>query len=189
MRYHSNYNSKIHRTSRVEAGTSIINSTMGKYSFCGYECEILNCTIGSFTSIANNVKIGSDSHPVNWVSTSSVFYNSPDSIKKKFSSHRKPESKPTVIGHDVWIGANAMIKEGVNIGTGAVIGMGSVVVKDVEPYSIVVGAPAKNIRKRFDENTIEKLLKTEWWSFDDNKLAIYAQYFRDPAEFILRLEE
>ena len=182
-------NSLIHKTSKVEAGSQIVNTKMDRHSFCGYECEITNCEIGSFTSIANGVVIGGGMHPVDWVSMSPVFYQGRDSVKAKFSEHKRLPVKRTVIGHDVWIGRNAIIKQGVTIGTGAVIGMGSVVTKDVQPYSIVVGSPARPIRMRFDEMTINDLLKSQWWLFNDSELAEFAKYFVEPQVFINKYKE
>lgn len=177
-------NSKIHKTSKIESGCNIINSTFDRHSFCGYDCEIINAEIGAFCSIANNVVIGGGRHPMEWVSTSPVFYSGRDSVKAKFSVHERIAEKKTMIGHDVWIGNNALIKQGVSIGSGSVIGMGSVVTKDIEPYSIVAGCPAKLIRKRFDENTILNLLALEWWHFNDHDLEKFAPYFTIPADFI-----
>ena len=176
--------STIHRTSKVESGSSFINSEMGKHSFCGYDCDISNATIGAFCSIANGVVIGGGMHPINWVGTSPVFYEGRDSVKAKFSKHKREKIKNTTIGHDVWIGQNVIIKQGINIGTGSIIGMGSIVTKDIPPYSIYAGNPAKLIRERFDKKTIDKLLKIEWWNFDDKKLMKYAQYFTNPDKFI-----
>ena len=182
-------NSTIHRTSKVESGSSFINSEMGKHSFCGYDCDISNATIGSFCSIANGVVIGGGMHPINWVGTSPVFYEGRDSVKAKFSKHKREKIKNTTIGHDVWIGQNVIIKQGINIGTGSIIGMGSIVTKDIPPYSIYAGNPAKLIRERFDKKTIDKLLKIEWWNFDDAKLMNYAQYFTNPDKFIGKFDQ
>ena len=184
LKYKSIVNSKIHRTAKVEAGCSFVNSRMDKYSFCGYDCEILNCNIGSFCSIANGVIIGGEEHPLDWISTSPVFYEGRDSVIKKFFNHKRVATKQTIICHDVWIGQNAMIKQGVTIGIGAVVGMGSIVTKDVEPYSIVAGSPAKIIRKRFDDKLISSLLKSEWWEYSEKDLNQYAIYFTNPAEFM-----
>jgi len=157
---------------------------MGKHSFCGYDCDISNTEIGFFCSIANNVIIGGGMHPVDWVGTSPAFYEGRDSIKAKFSKHERKNIKKTLIGHDVWIGQSVIIKQGICIGTGAVIGMGSIVTKDVPPYTVYAGNPAKLIKERFDKNTAEKLLKIEWWNFDDKKLKKYAKYFTNPDQFI-----
>jgi acetyltransferase-like isoleucine patch superfamily enzyme len=157
---------------------------MNKYSFCGYDCEIINSEIGSFCSIADNVTIGGAMHPVQWVSMSPVFYKGRDSVKKKYSEHERDLDKRTIIGHDVWIGKNALIKQGVHIGTGAVIGMGSVVTKNIPQYEIWAGNPAKFIRKRFDDSIINTLLEIKWWEWDENKLAKEAVCFNDIEIFI-----
>lgn len=180
-------NSKIHPTSKIESGSNIVNVIMDKYSFCGYNCEIINAEIGSFCSIANNVIIGGAMHPMDWVSTSPVFYEGRDSVKKKYSKHKREEGKITIIEHDVWIGQYAQIKQGVRIGTGAVIGMGSILTKDVEPYSIVAGNPAKLIRKRFNDNVIDDLLNSHWWKFEDAELNKLSRYIKNPEEFINNL--
>ena len=181
-------NSRIDKTSKVEAGSSIVNVTMDKYSFCGYECEITNCSIGSFCSIADKVIIGGSFHPMNWVSTSPVFYYGKDSVEKKFSEFKKDDVKRTYIGHDVWIGNYVLVKQGVKIGNGAVIGMGSVVTKDVPPYEVWAGNPAKCIRKRFDNDIIQRLLTSEWWNLDEDVLEKAAKYIQEPKEFLDYIE-
>lgn len=182
-------NSHIHPTSKIESGSSVVNSTFDKHSFCGYDCEIVNANIGSFCSIASNVKIGGAMHPINWVGMSPVFYDGKDSVKAKFSNHLRDPDETVTIGNDIWIGQNVLIKQGLTIGTGAVIGMGSVVTKDVGPYEIVGGNPAKLIRKRFDDNLISELLNSKWWDFEDSKLTQYAQYFTDPKEFLKQINK
>lgn len=181
-------NSVIDKTSKVEAGSEVVNSIMGKHSFCGYFCELINVEIGSFCSIANHVIVGGGMHPLEWVSTSPVFYEGKDSVKAKFSEHKRNEPLKTIIEHDVWIGERTIIKQGVRIGTGAVVGMGSVVTKDVDPYSIVAGCPAKEIRKRFDVDTTSLLLESKWWEFSDEKLVEYAKFFHDPSVFIKKFK-
>ncbi len=182
-------NSMIHPTSKVESGSLIVNSTMGKHSFCGYDCEISNCEIGSFCSIANGVIIGGGAYPINWVGTSPVFYEGRDSVKAKFSTFSRISPLVTHISHDVWIGQNVLIKQGVSIGTGAVIGMGSVVTKDVEPYSIVAGNPAKLIRMRFEESLASRLLASKWWEIEENQLKKLASNIKHPEEFLKSLNK
>lgn len=181
-------NSKIHKTSKVEAGSHIVNSTFDRHSFCGYDCEIVNCEVGAFCSIANNVVIGGGMHPMDWVSMSPVFYAGRDSVTAKFSTHERDKDKRTVIGNDVWIGEKVLIKQGVRIGHGTVIGMGSVVTKDVGDYAIVAGTPAKEIRKRFNHDIAQRLLAIKWWEFSDEKLHEFAPYFTKPLEFIKAVE-
>lgn len=89
-------NSYIDATSKVESGSQFVNSRMNKYSFCGYDCQIVNCRIGMFCSIADNVKIGGARHPIEWVSTSPVFYSGRDSVKKKFSTFDRDEDKKLI---------------------------------------------------------------------------------------------
>lgn len=180
--------SKIHKTSVIESGSNVVNSIFDKYSFCGYDCEIVNCKIGAFVSIANNVVIGGAMHPMKWVSMSPVFYSGKDSIKKKFSTFKREEDKMTIIGHDVWIGQYSLIKQGCIIGNGAVIGMGSVVTKDVPPYAIVAGNPAKLIRYRFTPNVIERLESSRWWSLEDSIILKLAKNIQKPELFLKELE-
>lgn len=185
LRLRSILNSKIHKTSGVASGTQVINSSMGKCSFCGYDCSIVNTDIGSFCSIACNCEIGGASHTLDWLSTSPVFNKHKEQIKTKYSYHDyNPLSGRTTIGNDVWIGAKVLIKSGVTVGHGAVIGMGSVVTKDVPPYEIWAGNPAKFIRKRFDDDTINDLLQIKWWDFEDGKLKKHAVYSNQVSAFI-----
>ena len=181
--------STIHQSSKIEAGCQVINVEMGKHSFCGYDCTLINCKIGSFCSLADNISVGLASHPVSWISTSPAFIERKDSIKMKYSKHPYEASCETIIGNDVWIGKGAYIKAGIKIGNGAVIGMGSVVTKDVPDYAIVAGVPAKIIRMRFDENQIKRLSKIQWWNWEDEKLLKYAPFFTDVEEFLERIEE
>ncbi len=181
--------SKIHTTSKVCSGSQLVNVTMGKHSDIGYDCTIINTHIGSFCSLGANIIIGGLSHSIDWVSTSPVFNENIDHLKQKFSHHKFNLFVETHIGHDVWIANNAQIKAGIKIGNGAVIGMGSVVVKDVGPYEIWAGNPARLIRKRFDDETIHQLLETDWYNWSDDKIKKYAPYFNDVPLFIKKINE
>lgn len=174
--------------SKIEPGSLFVNSTMGKHSFCGYDCEIVKAEIGSFCSIANNVSIGGGEHPVDWVGTSPVFYKGRDSVRKKFSEFPREAHRKTIIGSDVWIGFRAVVLQGVTVGHGAVIGAGAVVSKDVAPYSIVAGVPARHLRHRFDGALCDALLETRWWELDDDELGKYARFIRDPQQFVTELK-
>jgi acetyltransferase-like isoleucine patch superfamily enzyme len=179
---------EIDKSSKVCSGSQVVASTIKKYSFIGNYCTVLNTDIGSFCSIADYCIIGGASHPIIWASTSPVFHKGRNIMNKNFFEHHFETTKKTTIGSDVWIGSNCLIKSGVSIGTGAVIGMGSVVTKDVEPYTIVGGNPAKLIRKRFDDNTIMNLLKSKWWEYSDERICDISQYMNDVEKFLKEID-
>jgi len=181
-------NSVIHKTAAVGNGAQVVGSRIGKYSYI-YGSSLIHAQMGAFCSVASGCSIGGGKHPTNWVSTSPVFYKGRNVLKTNFSQNAFEEYAQTTIGNDVWIGAKCMIKGGVTIGDGAIIGMGSVVTHDVPPYEIWAGNPAKCIRKRFDDETVEKLLQLQWWNWDDEKLAKYGDLFSDPAALLAKLEE
>ena len=178
-------NSHIHKTACVNSGCSIHDSSLGRHSYVGYDCEIINTEIGSFCSLSSGIHIGLAQHPIAWVSTSPVFQDvTNSSIKCRYARLKLPESKRTKIGHDVWIGTNAIIKAGVNVGTGSVIASGAIVTKDVPPYAIVGGCPAKIIRFRFDGDRIKELLQSKWWKLSDSDLNKVGNLANKPTEFI-----
>lgn len=179
--------SLIHPTSKIESGSTVVRTTFDRHSFCGYDCTFVDCEIGAFCSIASRVTVGGARHPIEYVSTSPVFLAHRDSVSAKFSRHPYEWRPKTVIGSDVWIGENVLIKGGVTIGHGAVIGMGSVVTRDVPPYTIVAGNPARPIRMRFKPETILAMLKLAWWTLPDEDLRRLAPGFTDP-EAMLRQE-
>lgn len=162
---------------------------LGRYSYIGCNCNIVG-KVGKFSSISNNVNCVAASHPLDLVSTSPSFYSKEGQNKAVFYKGDKKliEEKGVEIGNDVWIGENVLIKGGVKIGDGAVIGMGAVVTKDVEPYSIVGGCPAKLIRKRFDDETINLLIKSKWWDRDIKYFKENSNLFLDVEKFINKLK-
>ncbi len=183
-------NSTLHKTSTVFSSTDVYNSSIGRYSYVGYNCKVINTDVGNFCSISSNVIIGDAEHPLSWASTSSVFQNVPNSgSSTRFAQLEVPQPPRTHIGHDVWIGQRAIIKAGVNIGNGAVIGSNAVVTRDVSPYSIVGGVPAHIIRQRFDEETVKQLEQSEWWDADEDILRRIGQYISNPKEFVLQLNK
>ncbi|MEJ5266516.1 MAG: CatB-related O-acetyltransferase [Bacteroidales bacterium] len=151
---------------------------IGDYTYVGNNTLIMNCEeIGRFCSISHDVKIGLDNHALDHIGTSPVFYFELRGWVKKDTFKK---SNPVVIGHDVLISANVSVLSGIKIGTGAVIGANSFVNKDIPPYAIVGGVPAKIIKYRFDEETIDKLLKSKWWLKDKDELILYQDYFNKP---------
>jgi len=176
--------SEIHRTAWLGSGAHITGSRLGRYSYVGNFTTVINCQIGAFCSIASGCIVGGGAHPTSWVSSSPVFCNGRNVLAKNFAKHEFNNTLDTSIGNDVWIGSNSLVKAGVRIGDGAVIGMGSVLTKDVGDYEIWGGNPARIIRRRFDEDTSSQLSRTGWWDYDDTKLATVAPFFADIAEFI-----
>jgi acetyltransferase-like isoleucine patch superfamily enzyme len=144
--------------------------------------------IGQFTSISFDVKIGLIAHPLNYISTSPIFY-----AKRRGwideNSYNEISQGLVEIGNDVLISANVTILAGVKIGNGAVIGAGAFVNKDIPPYAIVVGSPAKIIKYRFSQDIIEKLENIKWWDLSKENLLNYKLYFNNPKEFITQIEK
>ncbi|WP_338367069.1 CatB-related O-acetyltransferase [uncultured Pseudoalteromonas sp.] len=136
----------------------LISASLGEYSYVSPFCILIDTKVGRYCSIGPGVKIGLGLHPINELSTSPYIYN-----QVLFKKRRKEDFSPVEIGHDVWIGANALIMGGIRVGIGAVIGAGAVVTKDVPDYAVVVGCPAKVIKKRFSETKIQELIDSKWW--------------------------
>lgn len=176
-------NSEVHKNSKVCSASQVVNSSINKYSYVGNGCTVVNTEIGSFCSIADNCIIGGASHPIDWVSTSPVFHEGKNVLRKNFSSHSYNTVEKTIIENDVWIGSNCLIKSGVKIKNGAVIGMGSVVTKDIGSYEIWAGNPAKKIKNRFPEDTAEFLSRSQWWNYTEESLEEIAKKINDVEVF------
>lgn len=163
--------------------TRLFDVSLGNHSYFMEDCFARNCTIGAYCSIAPHAVIGLGQHPVNFVSTHPAFYF--DTKQKMFTYADEkyvqefPQSAHIMIGNDVWIGQGALVRDGVAIGNGAIIGAGAVVVKDVEPYSIVGGVPARLIRYRFEPEEIAFLQKFKWWEKNEAWLKENWKYFSD----------
>jgi acetyltransferase-like isoleucine patch superfamily enzyme len=147
--------------------------TVGKYSY-GYEplCSTKSTVseIGAFCSLAGNIGISFGDHPLDLISTSPAFFLSDFGLTEKDRLDLVPAQEKIVIGHDVWIGRDVTLLTGVTIGTGAVVAAGAVVTKDVPPYAVVAGVPAKLLRYRFDEETRNRILDSRWWLWPDRML-------------------
>ncbi len=181
-------NSVIDKKAAVGGGAQMKESEIGRYSYMYGSC-LIKTRVGAFCSIASKTLIGGGGHPVDWISSSPVFYQKKNVLKTCFAKASFPEYAQTTIGNDVWIGSHCLIKGGVTIGDGAIVGMGSVVTKDIPPYEIWAGNPAKCIRKRFDDETIAKLLELKWWNWEEEKLYKYGKYFNNPQQLFEKLEE
>lgn len=181
--------SQVGKHAYIGGGSRFSASTIGRYSYTGRDGSFFMTDIGQFCSISDGCTCGMPEHDMTRASTSPVFQRGRNRLNTNFATMPHPAYPRTTIGNDVWIGANVSIKAGVTIGDGAVIGMGSVVTKDIPPYAIAVGVPAKVVRYRFDEETIAKLQALAWWDWDENKLAKYGEAFCDPRVLLQQLEE
>ena len=142
----------------IQKGCAISSdSLIGEYTYIGMNTTVTKSVIGRYCSIANNVSIGDGEHTLDRISTSSLFYN---------NAYEELTKNKCVIGNDVWIGTKSIVRRGVVIGDGAVVGANSFVNKDVPNFSVVVGTPAKIIKYRFSETIIDLVNKSKWWELD-----------------------
>ena len=171
------YESKVDRTVAIRQKTRVYFSTIGRYTYISRDSFVFHADVGSFCSIAGRVNIGLPHHDLYYTSTSPVFLEESNYMKTNFASNPSPDERRVRIGNDVWIGENAVILGGVTVGDGAVIAAGAVVSKDVPPYAIVGGVPAKIIKYRFDDKTIRELEELKWWEWDESKLLKNKSFF------------
>ena len=179
----------------IGSNTYLKKTEIGEGTYVGTYNELASVKIGRYCCLASHITVVNATHPIrDYVSFHPAFY----SIRKQagftfvkettFEEFITVNGYSCIIGNDVWIGENVTIIAGVRIGDGAMIAAGAVVTKDVEPYSIVGGVPAKLIRKRFSENDIDFLLKFRWWDKDEQWLEENAHLFNDIASLRNRYE-
>lgn len=176
--------STFHPSSLFEAPCVVTKSirydtavSVGAFSMVHGPGECVGVSIGRYCSIAPYAVLGANEHSIDWLSTSSLLENPnlfgwskltqivPEQTAELKGTPFADSIRPIVIGHDVWIGQSAFVRGRVTIGNGAVVAAGSIVTRDVEPYSIVAGNPARHVRYRFDERTIEQLELLKWWEY------------------------
>lgn len=172
---------------QIQAHSVLNGVTLGDFSYLAGYNQIDSAVIGKFCSIASFVRIGAGNHPTytrvaqhHFTYRSEMFGFGPDD--KDFFAWRRDD--PVTIGNDVWIGHNACILPGVTIADGAVVGSGAVVTKDVGPYCIVAGVPARKIKTRFDEAMVEKIEKSRWWDWDYETIRERLPDFRNMEDFV-----
>jgi acetyltransferase-like isoleucine patch superfamily enzyme len=139
-----------------------LKSYVAYYSFIGCRCKI-----GRYVSVGMNATVGPGNHPTSWLTSHNMgLYRTLPASEDEAARVEMLKSVETTlwVGNDVWIGANAFVRSGLTIGDGAVIAAGAVVVKDVPPYAVVAGNPARVVRMRFSDNTVERLLASKWWT-------------------------
>lgn len=172
--------SKVSPKAKVYQRTKVFRSTMGDYSYMGRNSSLVCADIGKFCSIAGGATIGLGVHTLKYVSTSPIFTERCNGTGHSWIDKDVNNAcySRVTIGNDVWIGTKTIIMGGVTIGNGAVIGAGAIVTKNVPPYAIVGGVPAKVIRYRFTEDIIVRLQKIAWWNETDDKLKKYIALFQ-----------
>ncbi|WP_103192720.1 CatB-related O-acetyltransferase [Formosa algae] len=169
---------------------NIVKSDIGKGTYIASNSNVFYTSIGKFCSIGPNFISGWGKHPTKKLTTSPYFYSTKKQNGYSIASHNLfNEHENIEIGNDVFIGANVCVLDGIKIGDGAVIGAGAVVSKDIPPYAIAVGVPIKIIDYRFNDKTIESLLKIKWWDWSDSELVLINKYFDDIQGLIDRLEK
>lgn len=159
-------------------GNRLHAAYIGRYSYFASGSQVSMAKFGSFCSVGPYLICGYGDHPTGFVSTSPVFFSTGKQCGVSFSDvDLFEERKEISVGNDVWIGARVFIRDGIKIGNGAIIAAGSVVVKDVPPYAILGGVPAKIIRYRFTEKIIDQLLDLSWWDWNEIELLNAQKYF------------
>lgn len=147
--------------SRVERRALLVRSNVGKYSYVGPECRLFDVSLGAYASLGPRVIVGENEHETRSFSTSDLLFEGMPRDQYMLECKRRTE-----IGADAWVGANAFIRKGLKIGIGSIIGAHSVVLQDVEPYTIMVGVPARKVRMRFSDSVTKALLASKWWEYD-----------------------
>lgn len=162
-------------------GSRIAFSSFDDYSYCDRFADIANATIGKFSNIASYVRIGATDHPMETASLHHFLYRSSDywdDVEHDPAFFELRKSRRAVIGHDTWIGHNAMIKPEVTVGDGAIVAAGAIVTKDVAPYTIVVGSPARVMRLRQPQQIAERLMALAWWDWSHEDIRASLEDFR-----------
>jgi phosphonate metabolism protein (transferase hexapeptide repeat family) len=173
--------SKLGAYTQVGARTKLLEVTLDDYSYVVNDSDIAYTTFGKFCSIAAMTRINPGNHPMHRATQSHVTYRASayfpgEQDEAQFFAWRR--AHPVVVGHDVWVGHGAIILPGRTIGTGAVVGAGAVVTRDVAPYAIVAGNPARVIRPRFPVDTADRLQRLAWWNWDHARLRAALPDFR-----------
>jgi len=171
----------------IYKNVSLNTVLLGDFTYVSDGTKISKAKIGKFCSIGPDCKIGLGKHPSSkFVSTHPVFFSMLKQAQVSFSNkNRFEEFEEINIGNDVWVGANAIILDGVTVSDGVIIGAGSVVTKDIPPYAIVGGIPAKIIKYRFERNEIDQLLKIKWWDMDLDYLRKNYKKLHDIKKFLV----
>lgn len=179
-------NSQIEPNVKIGNRVLVLDSYIDAFTYIFDDTVVSKVVIGKFCSIGQNCKLRLGIHPSrDFVSTHPIFFSTKKQVGKTFADQDYfEEEKGITIGNDVWIGANVIILDGITISDGAIIGAGAVVTKDVPPYSIYGGVPAKLIRYRFDQQTIDWLVNFKWWNKNEEWLKTNFKDFHSIDKFV-----
>ena len=165
----------------VGQGSRVHNSSFGDYAYCDRYADIANCTVGKFANIAAFTRIGPTDHPMHTAAQHHFLYRSAsywDDASDDPAFFAVREARRCTLGHDCWIGHGAIVKPEVTIGIGAVVASGAVVTRDVGPFMVVAGIPARPIRARFSAKVADRLLALAWWGWPHDRLRAALDDFR-----------
>jgi acetyltransferase-like isoleucine patch superfamily enzyme len=160
--------------------STVVDASLGCFTYVA-NARVVNTNVGRYCSIGPEALVGGlGRHPTHWMSTHPVFYSQAKQAGITFAKEDGFVEKGLVtIGSDVWIGARAIILDGISIGDGAIIAAGAVVTTDIEPYAVVGGVPARVIRFRYNQEIVERLMKLRWWDWSIDELRQVAHLFKD----------
>lgn len=167
----------------LRRGSRLLNAHLGNYVRIGINVTVAHTHVGNFSAIGQDTLIGPGQHPTNYLTAHSIFYK-----KGSWGFHEQDwleeipfvENAPVTIGNDVWVGRKCIIMDGVTIHDGAIVAAGAVVTKDVPPYAIVGGVPAKVLKYRFPQEVIDRLLEIKWWNLPDEEITRVKDLFHIP---------
>lgn len=185
IRSYCDKNSRFSEWNKISSSSEVIQSCLGRFTYLA-RASVKFSDVGSFCSIGPDAMVGGlGKHPVDWMSTHPAFFSTKMQSGSSFVQNDFfEEIHRTTLGSDVWIGARAIVLDGISIGNGAVVAANSVVTNDVDAFSVVGGVPAKTIKMRFEDKVIELIQRSQWWDKPEKELELIAKKSNGGKDFI-----